>query len=193
MLKSIIRPIIVLWEKIFAWMENIKVVDDSPYGLLRMSVHPFKGQTTILSDGTKVEPGDYVMELHVANLTLAKGEVGGIKVASDIHLLPLFREEMVNLASLASKGKLDPRVKALWGVTMLGPGLRRLGFELQPMKDNLGSRCLVMWMDFLKWVFSPSDAKASSKKRSKRKGYQYWMSIEQLRNKYQDKNNGQTT
>src|SRR5690554_294085 len=113
MLKTVIRPIITLWEKFFSRVENINIIENSPYGLLRMSVHPFKGQTTFLSDGTKIDPGDYVIELHISNLTLAKGEVGGIKVASDIQLLSLFREEMSNLAHLAGQGKLDPRVKAI--------------------------------------------------------------------------------
>ncbi|NLI60515.1 MAG: hypothetical protein GX375_03690 [Clostridiales bacterium] len=185
MFKSIIRPIVSCWEKLFSRIENIKVVENSPYGLLRMSVHPFKGQSIVLKDGTKIDSGDYIIELHISNLRLAKGEVGGIKVASDIQLLPLFRQELNNLAELASQGKLDPRAKALWGVTMLGPGLRRLGFQLEAMKEGLGSRLIVMWMNFLKWVFSPSSSKAPSRNKPKRKGYQYWMSIEELINKYQ--------
>lgn len=187
MIKSIIRPIMTLWEKFFSWVENIRLVENSPYGLFRMSVHKFKGQATVLSDGTRVEPGDYIMEIHISNLTLSKGEVGGVKVASDIHLLPLFREEMMNLASLAKGDKLDPRVKALWGITMLGPGLRRLGFELEPMEENLGSKFLIKWMNFLKWVFAPAVTGHRSKPKSRTKGHQYWMSIDQLIEKYDRK------
>lgn len=183
---------ITLWEKFFSWVENISIIENSPYGLLRMSVHPFKGQPTVLSDGTKVNPGDYILEIHISNLTLAKGEVGGVKVASDIQLLPLFRQEMSNLANLAKEGRLDPRIKALWGVTMLGPGLRRLGFELEPMEEGPSSRFLVKWMNFLKWVFSPSGSEASSKHKSRLKGHQYWMSIEQLIEKYHNKNGKKT-
>ena len=90
MLKSIIRPIITLWEKIFSWAENIKPVEGSPYGLLRMSVHPYKGLPATLDDETKISPGDYVLELHISNLTLAQGVVAGIEVTSDIQLLRLF-------------------------------------------------------------------------------------------------------
>ncbi len=184
MLKSILRPIITIWEKFFSWVEDISTIENSPYGLLRMSVHPYKGQPALLSDGTEVDPGDYIIEIHISNLTIARGEVGNIKVASDLQLLSLFRQEMSNLAHLAEKGKLDPRVKAIWGVTMLGPGLKRLGFELKPMEKGISSRFLIMWMNLLKWVFSPAEPKARSKNKSKRKGYQYWMSIEQLIKKY---------
>ncbi|HHZ14152.1 MAG: YkoP family protein [Caldicoprobacterales bacterium] len=184
MLKSIIRPIITLWEKIFSWAENIKPVEGSPYGLLRMSVHPYKGLPATLDDETKISPGDYVLELHISNLTLAQGVVAGIEVTSDIQLLRLFREEIAHLAQQAHQGKLDPRIKAIWGVSMMGPALRRLGFTLEPMKEGMGSKMIVMWMTFLKWVFSPKDAKTASRKKRKRQGYQYWMSLEQLINRY---------
>lgn len=184
MLKSIFRPIIILWEKIFERIANIKLVENSPYGLLRMAVHPYKGQPITLADGTRLNTGDHVIELHISNLVLAKGQVGDVKVANNIRLLPLFREEMHNLAQLAIHGKLDPRAKVIWGVTMMGPGLRRLGFQLEPMDDNFHSRLLVMWMNFLKWVFYPSESKTSSKPKSRRKGYQYFMSIEQLMERY---------
>ena len=168
MLKSIIRPIITLWEKLFSWAENIKPVEDSPYGLLRMSVHPYKGLPATLDDGTKVDPGDYVLELHISNLTLAQGMVAGVEVASDIQLLRLFREEIAHLAQLVHQGKLDPRIKAIWGVSMMGPALRRLGFILEPMKEGMGSRMIIMWMTFLKWVFSPKDENCVQKKESAR-------------------------
>ncbi len=184
MLKLIIRPVIILWEKIFEQIANIKTVENSPYDLLRMTVHPYTGQPTTLADGTQLNRGDYVIELHISNLTLAKGKVGDVKVAGNIRLLPLFREEMHNLAQLASQGKLDPRAKVIWGVTMMGPGLKRLGFELKPMEDLPNAGFLVLWMNFLKWVFSPSRSKASPKHRSKQKGCQYFMSVDRLIKRY---------
>jgi hypothetical protein len=149
-----------------------------------MSVHPYKGLPATLDDETKISPGDYVLELHISNLTLAQGVVAGIEVTSDIQLLRLFREEIAHLAQQAHQGKLDPRIKAIWGVSMMGPALRRLGFTLEPMKEGMGSKMIVMWMTFLKWVFSPKDAKTASRKKRKRQGYQYWMSLEQLINRY---------
>ncbi len=184
MLKSILRPIIILWEKIFERIENIKVVENSPHGLLRMTVHPYKGQPTTLSDGTRLNTGDYVIELHISNLALAKGKVGDVEVSNDIRLLPLFREEIHNLAQLASHGKLDPRAKVIWGITMMGPGLKRLGFQLEPMDNSIHSRLLIMWMNFLKWFFYPDKSKSSFKRKSRHKGYQYFMSIEQLIKSY---------
>lgn len=184
MLKSILRPIIILWEKIFERIANIKLVENSPYGLLRMTVHPYKGQSITLSDGTRLNKGDYVIELHISNLTLAKGKVGGVEVANNIRLLPLFREEIHNLAQLASHGKLDARAKAIWGITMMGPGLKRLGFQLEPMDNSFHSRLLVMWMNFLKWVFYPSQSKTPPKGKSRQNGHQYFMSIEQLMKRY---------
>ena len=143
MLRSIIRPVITLWEKFFSWAENINPIENSPYGLLRMSVHPYKGRPTSLDDGTEVSPGDYVLEIHISNLTLAQGVVAGVEVASDIQLLRLFREEIAHLACLAQRGKLDPKVKAVWGVTMMGPAMKRLGFALEPMDEDMGSKIII--------------------------------------------------
>lgn len=188
MLKSIIRPILSLWEKLFSWVENISIIENSPYGLLRMSIHPYKGRTTTLPDGTRVSKGDLIMELHISNLTLAKGEVDNIKVASDIQLLPLFREEIANVRQLWANKKLDPSIKAIWGVTMMGPAMRRLGFIVKPMEKDFRSNFIMGWMKFLKWVFSPHDSRnphrKNQRKKTKRQGSEYWMSMDNLLEKY---------
>lgn len=180
----ILRPLVNLWEKFFSWKENIKIVENSPYGLIRIAFHPYSGDPIPLSEGVEIKNGDYVAELHISNLTLAKGKVGDVKVASDLQLLPLFREEMRNLARLAEEGKLDPRVKALWGVTMMGPGLRRLGFNLRPMKEGRQRTSMRIWMNFLKWLYSPPGTQKQRKSKKTRQPQEYWMSIDYLIEKY---------
>jgi len=183
----ILRPFINLWERFFSWKKNIQMVEGSPHGLLRIAFHPYHGDPIPLSDEDEIKSGDYIAELHIANLTLAKGKVGDIEVASDIQLLPLFRNEMRNLARLAQENKLDPRVKAFWGVTMMGPGLRRLGFNLRPMKESRSRASLRIWMNFLKWVYSPPGAQKHRKSKTAREPQEYWMSIDYLIKKYGQK------
>lgn len=180
----ILRPFINLWEKFFSWKENIQTVENSPHGLLRIAFHPYHGEPISLSDEDQINSGDYIAELHINNLTLAKGKVGDVEVASDLQLLPLFRDEMRNLARLAQERKLDPRVKAIWGVTMMGPGLRRLGFSLKPMKEGQNQTSLKIWMNFLKWVYSPQQDRKHKKNKTGRGPHEYWMSVDHLIKKY---------
>jgi len=187
MFKIILRPFINVWEIFFSWKENIKIVENSPHGLIRIAFHPYQGDPIPLTDEDEIKSGDYIAELHIANLTLAKGKVGNVEVKSDLQLLPLFRDEMRNLAQLAEKQKLDPRVKAIWGVTMMGPGLRRLGFQLRPMKKNRRQTLLKIWMNFLKWLYSPPGTQKSKRSKAAREPQEYWMSIDYLIEKYGSK------
>ena len=187
MFKLILRPFVNLWEIFFSWKENIKIVENSPYGLIRIAFHPYQGEPIPLTDEDEIKSGDYIAELHIANLTLAKGKVGDVEVKSDLQLLPLFRDEMRNLARLAEEQKLDPRVKAIWGVTMMGPGLRRLGFKLRPIKRSRSRTSLKIWMNFLKWLYSPPGTQKRRKPKASREPQEYWMSIDYLIEKYGSK------
>lgn len=184
MLKKIIRPIFILWEKLFSRIAGIKPLENSPYKLLRLAVQPYKGEPLPLADGTFVKPGDYVAELHISNITISKGKVGNITIGSDIHLLPLFREEMHLLGQLILQGKLDPKVKALWGVTLFAPAVRRLGFSIRPLPPGRNRTKLKIWMSFLRWVFSPPKVKKPSKTSAAREPQEFWISIEQFVEKY---------
>ncbi len=186
MIKRLILPVFVLWEKFYSWIYGIRIVENSPYQLLRIAIHPHKGEPLPLDENVYVQPGDYVAELHISNIAIARGKVGNVTVASDIHLLPLFREEMRNLARLIRQGKLDPRVKALWGITLFGPGVRRMGFSVRPLPPGKNTTRLKNWMSFLRWVFSPSTAKKPSKTGTTRQPMEFWISIQQFIERYND-------
>lgn len=73
MLKKLIVPVFILWEKIYSWIYRIRIVDNSPYQLLRIAVHPHKGEPLPLDKDDHVQPGDYVAELHISNIAIARG------------------------------------------------------------------------------------------------------------------------
>ena len=186
MIKRLIVPVFVLWEKIYSWIYRIRIVENSPYKLLRIAIHPYRGEPLPLEENTYVQPGDYVAALHISTIAIARGKVGSVTVASDIHLLPLFREELRNLARLIRQDKLDPRVKALWGVTLFGPGVRRLGFLVRLLPAGKNTARLRGWMRFLRWVFSPPTAKKPSKTSTARQPMEFWTSTLQFIEKYKD-------
>lgn len=184
MIKGIIKPIIILWEKYFSWKEKIQLLDGSPYNLLRYKVTNFEGKPMELPDGTQIKPGDPVMEIHMSNTTVSKGKIGDIEVSSDLQILSILREEMKLLASMLNDGKPAPNIKALWGTTLFGAGVRRLGFSLRPMEQGWGRTSQKLWMSFLRWVFAPAKVNSKSKSRSARQPDEIFMSKDQLFKKY---------
>lgn len=184
-MKSIAQTIISWWEKFFAWKENIHHIDGSKYRLLRFNIHPYNCKETLeLPDGNQIKPGDYVAELHISNLVISKDQIGDITITSELQLLPMFREEMKLLGHLASQGKIDPRVKAIWGITLFSPGVRRLGFSIKPLDNNFKAWRLKTWMGFLGWVFSVPVYHPHGKSKTKRNPCEFFMSMDELIKKY---------
>lgn len=184
MIKALLKPFFIAWEILYSWIHNIHVVENSPYGLLRIKVYPYRGQPVTLKDNTQIRDGDLVAELHISNLVLTKGRIGDIEISSSLHTLPLFREEFKNLASMVREGKLGSKVTAIFAITLMGPGLRRMGFSLLPMASDRKSRSLKRWMSFLGWLFSPSGVKYRSRSRTSREPQQCWMSVNELLSRY---------
>ena len=73
MLKKLIVPVFILWEKIYSWIYRIRIVDNSPYQLLRIAVHPHKGEPLPLDKDDHVQPGDYVRTAHIEHSHSTEG------------------------------------------------------------------------------------------------------------------------
>ena len=184
-MKAPIKKIIGLWEMFFTRKEHLKDIEGSRYKLLKMSLHPYEGETIICKDGTSITAGDIIAELHISNLILSSNKVGDVTINSELQLLPIFREEFNHLGKLAAQKKLDPRIKAIWGITLFTPGVRRMGFSVRPMKPGCQTTRLRIWMNFLKWVFPPPNIQHKHKTKSKnRQPHEFYMSINELVEKY---------
>ncbi len=88
-----------------------------------------KGPPVALQDGTVVAPGDRVVELHLANASLARLPA---ERRTPWRLARLAREDLDLLARRVVAGELGD-ARAIHGVSLFAEAGRRLGLEVRPL------------------------------------------------------------
>lgn len=184
MLKKLVRNVIVLWEKFICKVKKIQPLIDSRYGLLCIRTIRHKGKTIKLTDNCFLNKGDFIIELHLSNVLLAKGTVGNATVASDLQLFPYIRTELFLLGKYIHSQNLHMKIKAIGGVTIHGPGIRRLGFYLYPAQKDIYATLISIWMSILRWSFSRPKEAVRLKNRSPRYLEYFYMPTSQFLDKY---------
>jgi peptidoglycan-N-acetylglucosamine deacetylase len=113
------------WERSVDHRQRIRPVREG--AVLRFGRACHRGPAVILRDGTVVDVGDPIIELHLDNRRLA--QVGAARMPP-WALLRLFRDDLAALGRDIAEGRLGP-VRALRGVTLLAAAAPRLGFEVR--------------------------------------------------------------
>lgn len=146
----------LIWETIFHKLFRLKTVNPLD-PLLHYRLRKYSGDTIELEDGTKLQKGDKVVELHFDNEKLFHF---GIRSRSSVHLaIQMIRSMEKELPTLAHQLMEDPAAstsKALYGVTMVNRGPQQFGFQIVELKDGLFSRSTRLYLKFLLSVIHPS-------------------------------------
>jgi len=114
-------------------VKHFRSRDDFVHG----HVKTYRGPTLVLSDGTKIERGDLILNLHFNNemmMRMAKEANGMTQLA-----VQLVRSGSAFLPFLARRLEHDPqlqKVKALYGVSLLYRGTRQFGFDVFDLPDG---------------------------------------------------------
>lgn len=109
-----------LWEQLARRLWPSQPAPGEPFGLVKIRVVAYHGEAVDLPDGTRVEPGSRIAEIHCDNeraLALAQ---------SGTNLFTAARDDLRALANWVADGAVN--IVALYGFTMLGPAAARLGF-----------------------------------------------------------------
>lgn len=163
------------WERRYLRRHHVRSLGDR--SVLQVEVHRHRGATVTLSDGTAVRAGDRIVELHLANATVAPGaEAAGW---SPFQVLMSARRDLASLARLVTAGSLGP-VAAVHGVSLVAPALARLGFDVTPLCRTPGIRLLHFYLVGLLAVYHPEGWKAASRARDGAWPAEAWMSVERL-------------
>jgi hypothetical protein len=119
----------------------------------------YRGPSKILSDDTRINPGDPLGILHFDNLRLAAIER---QPGSPRHRAFVFLRLLRNsLAQLAKCIHSDPELKDLAGfrgVTWMPSRGRHLGFETEPLPPSLRARWLKLHFRLMLHAFYPEGA-----------------------------------
>lgn len=167
----------VLVERLTARFQRIRPV--RPQAMLRYAIGRHRGAQVALRDGTVIEDGDPVIELHFDNQRLVQMTRAG---TSPWPLLQQARADLVALQTTLSSG-LGIDFKALHGETLLAPAGTRLGFEVRPMPRTWRHALDRFFMAGLVVLYNPAGWRAASRHASRWPG-EIWMSRSVLARRY---------
>lgn len=162
-----------LWEKFTDWRD--KPISVRPESLIRYTLRRHSGPDLVLSDGTLVHKGDTIAELHVANPVLYR------RLSNDNQQSHwgLIREAQLDIALLDSL--LPPGVVALHGLTLVHPAARRIGFEVHPLPEGVGTRLVRLFMMGLIAIYHPRGTSRVQSITSRDRPAEVWLSRKRLR------------
>jgi peptidoglycan-N-acetylglucosamine deacetylase len=133
-----------------AWFERLYHVEPldlaEPDIALRIAFQRYSGKAFTLADGTAVQAGDRVIEMHMRNDLLAKlhdkyGDPGRVGLA----YYCLLRRAMQRMARLWREGPRLEGVVATYGVSIFPEHLERAGFELREVESPLRRALVGRW------------------------------------------------
>ncbi|WP_069805919.1 MFS transporter [Thermogemmatispora onikobensis] len=169
------------WEKLTLAVLGIEPVPAAPYGLFQARLTRYHGRRPfVLPDGTRIDRGDRLVELHFANRRLRDAALR----SSPWELLRLMRADLRALAAWLQTPACA-EVRAVYGVTLLGQAAPRLGFSVRERARNLWSRADRIFMTGLLLLYHPQGrARLARGTTYGRYPKEVWMSRAELLRRY---------
>jgi hypothetical protein len=159
------------WEKLTTWWWRLRPVRAGGLFLYRLTRHG--GAPISLSDGTIVQPGDLVLDLHFDNRSLLR--LVGTGDGLPWGLMHVARQDLLALAEAAAREEL-PGIRAIHGVTLFAPAGRRLGFEVRPLPRTLYWALVRFFMLGLLAVYHPAGRRRLNRRAARLWPGEVWMS-----------------
>jgi hypothetical protein len=124
-----------LWEWMARRIWPTRPIPGAPYGAFTIHLTRYRGDRFVLPDGTEIQPGDRVGELHFNNRIVVQ-----VTRRRVWDLVPALEADLRSLAIWITGPGFPPGVTAFYGVTLLAAGAKRLGFTARERPVTLGAR-----------------------------------------------------
>jgi peptidoglycan/xylan/chitin deacetylase (PgdA/CDA1 family) len=148
----------MVWERIFHVLFRLRALGDGTSFNYR--IRKYGGPAVELKDGNRLQPGDYVMEMHFENKMLFEM---GMNARSSVHTaIRLIREVERGLPDLARAVETDPnghKVAALFGISMIHRGSEGLGFQTFELPKGIFSSLTNLYLRFMLSIINPDGGK----------------------------------
>lgn len=111
-------------------------------GLLYLNFRQYRGPGIELRDGTAINPGDRIGELHLANSEFYQIlRKSSSSVQAVMKIKKEMKQEITQLAELVKQKKVDPEVESFFGISIFHQEARLLGFDVKEMKSTFWRLC----------------------------------------------------
>ncbi|OAB34086.1 polysaccharide deacetylase family protein [Paenibacillus glacialis] len=146
----------LMWEVVFHFIFQLKTVNPAdPF--LHYRQRSYKGKTLTLDNGSLLEHGDSIIELHVDNEKLFQL---GVKSRSTVHLaiqmIRSMEKELPMLAQQLIENDEFKHVKALYGVSMINRGPKKFGFSILDLPEGWFSKSTKVYLKILLNIIHPT-------------------------------------
>jgi len=112
-----------------------EIMKSDQNNLLSLSFKKYQGPELELRDGTRIQPGDTVGELRLANKALFRiQQKCSNRVKAAMCIKKEMRQNFESLAKLVVQQKEAEEVKAFYGITIFHQGARLLGLEVKEIE-----------------------------------------------------------
>jgi hypothetical protein len=149
-------------------------------GLLGLELGRHRGQLVRLADGSAVPPGAPVGYLHLRNDRVRVLAAAGWQLAG-------YRAGRADLAVLARWWESQPpaeRPVAFTATTILGPFIRREGWEVRPRRRTPRARLDEWWMSWLMVHFNRAGRERLTRRHHRLESAEVWLSAPELVARY---------
>ena len=151
------RFVLIFWpavDRLLTLVGRIRPLKADDSGIIRFSLHRYKGPTRVLDDGSEVRIGDTLIELHMNNDWFKRRRKLNLSISkSPWEILNCFEEDLRFLARQVVDGKFEG-VTALRGVTFLHTGAKRLGFQVDKLPDSPWKKGTCFYMAGLMRIYN---------------------------------------
>lgn len=115
---------------VFTRLTHLDMMTDEKNNIFRVRLTRYKGNSVILSDGTKIQKNDLLVKIHLHNVRLIK-EIEHInsEVRRGSFIYKWVERSLPDLITFIDTNDKKDEIKGIIGITTLNKGSRRLGFD----------------------------------------------------------------
>lgn len=181
------RFVLIFWpvvDRLLTLVGHIRPLKSDNSGIIRFSLHRYKGLARMLNDGSQVRMGDTLVELHMNNDWFKIRRRLNLRISqSPWEILNCFEEDLRVLAQQVVDGKFEGFV-ALHGVTFLHTGAKRLGFQVDELPDSLWKKGARFYMAGLARIYNLRTEETPRRRERPTELKEIWLSKAALLSRY---------